>query len=1760
MGIGPFSTYAPPGVYTQTNVEPIVGTLLTGIRVPVFIGTGNESLFQSGFEMVRGSSSSADTPIFGEDTSNRWVLGGTNERPVLGACNGNTLRFKVRNYPIVDGTGSGRATYDSGKVSVLVNGSEAAVAAVDGPNGIVTLLVPPSPNDFVTVNYYFRRKDTQITDDVSYQVTTSVATINVPVSGTYNIPSGSNVLKVKVNDSVTASEITLTTGSARLPTDLVSDINGKVSGLSAFVSTDIQGNSRVTLLADGNLVIGDGSVNPFLGFSRSGGETSNPPRNKTFYVFNGPVVDGKDSGTTTNSPASVVVTVNGAAVIPTEVNGAARRVVLPVAPTPGSIVLIRYYFNTWQDTFDYLPNSNVTSVVRVGITPSTSDYTSGSDFVILNDGDQSKIMWGAAYTITTGATVGNNDFGTSQISARLVDNRIFGVPAARRSDSLVEFALPYIPTTGNGRDTSLTTSIYNAVTNGRMDLPTVNPTLITAYVGKTWRDAYAKGPVAVREVNGAIITMEDEVSPDYNVFVTFWHSILAKDTYTLTVVSSGQTGAGQYNVTSALTGTQLFGGRFGTKTGVAQTLQWPSGFETQPDITFSGEGVPVSETVTVTFDDELAPATNASITSRGNSPYEIYSASSIFGDIIVDGNTQSVNLDTAYKAIVVGQPTAEPLAFASTDRLFLNIDGTEFVVDVSGETDMAGVASAINLEVGSSVASVLSYGLSDKILMIEGVNSAPSHNGGTSSYVQVMSSTDLNQTSGALKMGLSDLQESTGSWTGINKAARLVGTKTAPFTFDGSNNALRIGLDGNQFTTNFNSGLISAQSTVNAINDAFVAAALTSTAQNDDLKQSVTDLANSLAAKFSAGGAPSDAHIHNTDFHVADDTVNDITATYPASVVSGSIDEAVALLNDLKAVFNAHREQSGIHLTDDTTNVVTAADCTDLATALVLAHAIQDAFNAHLTNFGSHGHDDTANHVTLNTSSADISTVTYPGGVGTAIVITTVANHGFSNGDYVNISGVTGIVPSINGSHVVANKTNNTFEIGINYTSGSAVLTSAVLKDSISTYAVINSIVTDYNNHRDEAGVHLTDDTTNVVSGTATSVASAITVLTDIKSKFNAHIADMSFHVRNDTANVITETAPSGTGTSGFTSVLNFTEAVAYKVGATEFGHYNAHLSQVISSIHVHGTSAILNEVTDTTTGLVAFVGVNDEVDQIIVESLVNTNASNVTALSSSALATIGFTSNQSASREQPSGASMATQLMNDSGFTDLAVAYPVVVPGFGGDFLRIDSLTQSATSSLRFSPASGSCFVQGTLLGIDATTLDYGEDAVAGFMVSSSDTAAGSSGIGLPGQTYTDSRTGLRFSLLPPVTGNYSNGGKFTMFVGNTILCDSAAPSNVIPGLELTVTNTVGVEPLSTAIVNTYASGGKEPANGSVYYATYYYGKTDYSTQLFTDLKKIQATYGDPTPDYPLSLASRLAILNGAVLIGLKQVKKSANVATAPTASYLTAIEELQKPLSGNIKPDIITPLTPDPVVFAALNQHCLFMSAPRQEGERTGVVGVGIGTTPTGVSAIAKGISSELMTVVYPDSFLVTVSDSLGNTSTRLVDGTYMAAALAASTCSPAIDVATPWTRRTINGFRSVGRVMDPTEANQVAVSGVTVIEQLDTGVRVRHGLTTRIDNVITRTPSVQLTIQYVQQQIRAALDPFIGQKFTSTIPRQVETTVSAMFQNLISAAIVNKVAGISATVDANDPTVLRLEAIYVPVFPLEYIVAVLSIRIRA
>lgn len=1431
MALGPFVTYVPPGVYTRTLTETNAANLLAGLRIPVYLGVGQEELEQPDLELVRGSSSTLDQQIVSEDVSQRFVVDATNPNNLLlGATDGTRTQVRVRNYPIVDGQGFGRTTNSVRSVSVTVDGEPVAVGSVVGATGLVTLQVPPAENTDVRVTYFFHRGDTAFTDTVSDQVTAEQAILTTPGYAPFAITAGStdtfSITVDRIDYSMTFAAGSYSAAGLKALIDAQS-----ITGLVTSVYTDEQARDHVRLTAAKTLVIGAGNANGALGFS-SGTSTS---RNRVFRVFQRPIVDGTDGGITTTDPTKVTVLVNGAQVVAESVDGTNGLVTLSEAPSASSTVTIGYWANTWQDTFDYLPNTLVTSVTRCGFSPGRSDYIEDTDFVISNPSpDVSIIHWGSSYVVASASrTAGATVLDDTQIIPTLVDDRMYLAECDRVVNSTVvpavtstnQFTLPQVPTLGNGRDTPLGSSVYNAVSNNRVGLQTNRPDLVIVYTGRDLKDALGRNPATVTTVDSTtrVITLKDPVPPDHLAFATFWYSRLSDDTFIFTNKVPGSVGTGQYEVYSTTNAANLYQCRFGTKTGLPETVEWPRGVENVPDAFHSGSGTPVAEVATVTFSS--GAATNAVYTNEGAGPYSFFAGASDFWRTDVNGTSYVTDLDTAVAGYLVG--------------------------------------SRIALTAGALTATITSA---------------------------------------------------------VNDELKI--------TIDGSPNEIDVTL--------------------------------------------TTGLPN-----------PTPANI-----------VTDINAAIDAADFSGS---------------------GGIDFTATAPNALAQAVLIGTTAAFIVI----ESYSTPAALPGGFDHE---------------STIAVRQGTAEAVL-------GFS-----------------------------TFQSA---------------------------------------------------SGTPTATTKPATLL--------------------------------GTEAGTFVITAGVDDQLDIRVDGTDY--------QITLPAGSAVTTAAVAGAIVAVPGLagVATVGTLGNLDQLRLTSPTFDAGSSVEILASStALTVLGFSAGDRASWTQVEPQEVVNELMATASFVSDGVAY-VTTEGTD-EYVTIESIATGVTgSTIAFVAGTTSAFIEGTGTAIVAgTSGDNGQDASDIFTVTSSN-ANGSAGTGIPGQTYTDETTGLRFTVLPSATGNYTPAGSFTLIVSPTFAVNPAIPWLSIGGLEVVVTDTVGVGVDDTATVQTFDPSGLEPAIGDFYFVTYNYMKQDFSTRLFQQFKTIEANFGPLSAENRVTLASYLAIINGAVLVGIKQVLKVPNTNQASAADFITAIGDLATPLPGNVRPDIIVPLSTDTSVYSFLLQHCETQSNIRNQAERIGFIGFASGTTPTSAQTIAKSLLSNRIIACYPDSAVITLQNELGETFETLVDGTFIAAAMSGAVASPAVDVATPYTRRQVQGFTRFTRILDPIQSNQTAISGITLFEDLDPLIRVRQGLTTDMTSILTRLPTVTQIADNVQQQSRSALDTFVGTKFLSSRTNEVEVSMTALFKQLVQAEIVGAFTGIAANVDPDDPTILRFEAFYMPVFPLLYLVLTFNLRAR-
>jgi hypothetical protein len=1523
-------TYVPPGVYTRTLTEANAANLVAGLRIPVILGVGQEQLIQSNLENIRGSSANLDQQILSENASVRFVLAERNpNNPTLGAANGLVTKLRVRNFPIVDGNGYGRVVNDVRAVSVSINGLQVAVGAVQGVGGYVTLQVPPQAGDDIRVTYFFRRTDTAFTDTVSDQVTATRAELTSPAAAPFVISSSASILSVIIDGTERIFSLAAATyTAAALKVEIDSNL---ISGLATLVFTDNRGLDHLTLIAASEVEIGNGSANGVFGFTQ-GKKTS---RAKSFRVFQRPIVDGSDGGITTNDTTKVTVLVNGVQKVPIAVDGTNGTVTLALPPPQGATVSVQYFANTWQDTFDYLPNTLVTDVVRCGFASGRSDFIQGQDFVVENpSADVSVIHWGTSVSVAnTGHTAGTTVLNSTQILSTLVDEKIFMAPTERYVDTGVvpaliadsEFVLTQVPTTGNGRDTPLGQTLYAAVSNSRISLPSNRPDLVQAWAGRNVNDALSRSALTVVEVDSTTLRFKvrEVVPPDQTVFATYNYSRITDDVCTLTNKVSGALGSGEYEVRSSVLGTNLFQVRFGNKAGLPEVVQWPRGAEQVPDAFHTGAGSPVNETVTVTFGSTTT--TNARFTNDGQAPYDLYSGSSDQFRVTVNGTAFVANLGTASPAYLVSRKVALS-------------GGNITIPDAPG--------NVLELTIGDAVSA------------------------------------------------------SKGSITAVGGASLIEGET---FTLD----------DG--------------------VNDPTV-------------------------FEFDSGAGVGSGHVTVT-----------FTGGDSEAVVAASIEAAINGVGD------------GL--------LITAS-----APVGALVPLINDSSDAEGSN---------------------------------EAVTDTVVNSGF----------------------IVHGMTGGNGEVSIPLTPGERTPSEIVAEMD----AVFDTVF----------GATTLASTVSIGSSHAVFIVKSVTTPEALPGGFD-HGAVVS--VRPGTVEAVLgfKAFQSASGTASATNKpATLVGSLAEPIDIT--ASVNDQLNLQVDGVEyvipltagIGRTAAQIVTDINAVVGGLASVGTLSNLNHIRLTSPTTGSNSRLLIKAGSANTRLGFSTGSQVSETRVTAQEIVDILMNTSNpaaFTTEAFAWVHEIDD--REFITIESLHTGVGSTVVLADGSNSAFNVTTGIGITPGDGDNGEAAKDDFIVTSTN-PAGSAGTGFPGQTYTDARTGLCFTVLPSAVGTYTDTGAFTLDVSQTWKVSPSIAYLSVPGLELIVTDTVGVGLNDTASIQTFNPGGLEPAVGDSYFITYHYMKQDFGTRLFAQFKTIEANFGVLSGENRVTLAAFLMILNGAVLVGIKQVLKAASSNQGSDRAFLTALKDLEKPLPGNVKPDVIVPLSTSTAIYSATLQHVEVMSTIRNQSERMAYIGFASGTGPTTAQTVARSIESNRVIAIYPDSAVVTLTDELGNNFETLVDGTFLAAAVAGSAVSPAFDVATPFTRRRIQGFTRLPRILDAVEANLTATSGVTLLEDLAPVMRIRHGLTTDMSTILSRLPTVTQIADLVQQSARSTLDVYIGTKFLASRTNDVEISLTAMFNSLVQAEIVGAFTGISAIVDPDDPTILRIEAFFMPIYPLLYIVCTFNLR---
>ena len=226
-----------------------------------------------------------------------------------------------------------------------------------------------------------------------------------------------------------------------------------------------------------------------------------------------------------------------------------------------------------------------------------------------------------------------------------------------------------------------------------------------------------------------------------------------------------------------------------------------------------------------------------------------------------------------------------------------------------------------------------------------------------------------------------------------------------------------------------------------------------------------------------------------TDLATAETLANAIKTQINLHYVALSeVEEAITLLNEVKADYNAHRilTAAGVHDNADATNSVVAADATDLTSAETLANDVKTKLNLHYLMLSELEEACTL----LNELKADYNAHR---------ILTAAGVH--DNADSVN-SIVSADATDLATADTLANEIKA--KLNLHYVALSE-LEEAIL--------LVNELRSVYNAHRvlTGASVHGHADSTNSVgSPAATDLASAETLANEIKAKLNLHYLMLS--------------------------------------------------------------------------------------------------------------------------------------------------------------------------------------------------------------------------------------------------------------------------------------------------------------------------------------------------------------------------------------------------------------------------------------------------------------------------------------------------------------------------------------------------------------------------------------------------------------------------------------------------------------------------
>jgi len=333
-------------------------------------------------------------------------------------------------------------------------------------------------------------------------------------------------------------------------------------------------------------------------------------------------------------------------------------------------------------------------------------------------------------------------------------------------------------------------------------------------------------------------------------------------------------------------------------------------------------------------------------------------------------------------------------------------------------------------------------------------------------------------------------------------------------------------------------------------------------------------------------------------------------------------------------------------------------------------------------------------------------------------------------------------------------------------------------------------------------------------------------------------------------------------------------------------------------------------------------------------------------------------------------------------------------------------------------------------------------------------------------------------------------------------------------------------------------------PAEGDQFYIDYTYNKTsaDYIPKEFTTMEAVIAEYGPVSTSNPLSIGAQLVFENGASIVGAVQVQVTGN-------DY-TDFEDALNKLEIVDDASIIVPLYASSTFgTSVLKSHVSRMSSKVERKERVGLTG--LDETLEAIStaswiSLAGALGSNRMGLVYPGKM-----NKILDEGEVVLDGTFLAAAIAGMMTSAEFDSAEPLTHKDLFGIVDVGISVLNVVKNQLATAGVMIVDKRGITPYIRHGLTTDMTTISGQEMSVTTSIDEVVKNLRKVLEgAYVGTKFLATLPSQVSMTMQTNLLQAIEDELITAFTDLQVKRNAIDPRAVDIKVKVMPVFPCNWL----------